>query len=62
MDGAVLSSEDLLDLLTLPDGSEQSVEHYKTAIEVFVRAKDIPSARVSETLATLWRRVLLHDE
>jgi hypothetical protein len=59
-----LSCEDLIDLLSLPDASELSIEHYKTAFEVFVRATDenIPPVRKEEILASLWRRILLHDE
>lgn len=64
IEGTVLSCEDLIDLLSLPDASEMSIEHYKTALEVYVRAtnRDIPPARKAETLASLWRRILLHDE
>ncbi|UZJ52508.1 hypothetical protein CBS101457_001828 [Exobasidium rhododendri] len=60
--GAVLSSEDLIDLLSLPDGTDDTIENYTTAIEVFVRAKDIPESRMPEILASLWRRIILHDD
>jgi hypothetical protein len=75
----VLSSEDLIDLLTLQDPSESASENFTTALEVFIRTKvslarqavgactharlqDLPEARSTACLSSLWLRLYLSDE
>ncbi|EPQ30426.1 uncharacterized protein PFL1_01952 [Pseudozyma flocculosa PF-1] len=58
----VLSSEDLIDLLTLKDCRGQEANDYSTAIEVYIRATDAPKPRMDAALCSIWRRVILRDD
>ncbi|PWN90524.1 hypothetical protein FA10DRAFT_266983 [Acaromyces ingoldii] len=74
----VLSSEDLIDLLTLKqpahsssggeaedetEGVAMDFTDYTTSLEVYIRSKDVPPQRLEKaSLPSLWRRVILHDD
>ncbi|PWN48686.1 hypothetical protein IE53DRAFT_389101 [Violaceomyces palustris] len=61
--GEVLSSEDLIDLLTLKDPSaDDSIDDFSTAVEVYIRAKDAPESRLRSCLRSIWRRTILADD
>lgn len=73
LDGEVLRSEDLIDLLTMKDrhsqaeGVEQgdNADDFVTALDVAVRAKEaegLQSARIEAIVAAVWRRALLRDD
>ncbi|SNX83851.1 uncharacterized protein MEPE_02559 [Melanopsichium pennsylvanicum] len=59
-----LSSEDLIDLLTLKDAPENQLEDFATAIKVVVRAfgKDVPKQRLDASLGSIWRRAVIRDD
>ncbi|KAK9712420.1 hypothetical protein K7432_007175 [Basidiobolus ranarum] len=61
MDGQVLDSESLIDVLTLPQNLDNQVDNYRIALGVYRRAKDIPQDRMEYVLRTIWRRVILRD-
>ncbi|KAK9763950.1 hypothetical protein K7432_008952 [Basidiobolus ranarum] len=61
MDGQVLDSESLIDVLTLPQNLDNQVDNYRIALGVYRRAKDIPEDRMEYVLRTIWRRVILRD-
>ncbi|ORX88494.1 hypothetical protein K493DRAFT_268240 [Basidiobolus meristosporus CBS 931.73] len=61
MDGQVLDSESLIDVLTLPQNLDNQVDNYRIALGVYRRAKDIPQDRAEYVLRTIWRRVILRD-
>ena len=60
--GQALSAEDLVDLLTLKDNFYDQVTDYASAIDVCVRAKEIPDKRAHSSLKSVWRRVYLRDD
>ncbi|KAN0064821.1 hypothetical protein ACQY0O_001878 [Thecaphora frezii] len=62
VEGEVLSSEDLIDLLTLKDCPDDQINDFSTALEVYIRAKDAPKPRLDAALAAIWRRVILRDD
>lgn len=60
--GKALNAEDLVDLLTLKDNFYDQVVDYASAIDVCVRAKDLPDKRAHSSLKSIWRRVYLRDD
>ncbi|TIB64724.1 hypothetical protein E3P78_01027 [Wallemia ichthyophaga] len=60
--GKALDAEDLVDLLTLKDNFYEQVGDYASAIDVCVRAKDVPDKRAHASLKSIWRRVYLRDD
>ncbi|TIC13544.1 hypothetical protein E3Q10_01047 [Wallemia mellicola] len=60
--GKALNAEDLVDLLTLKDNFLEQVTDYASAIDVCVRAKDVPDRRAHSSLKSIWRRVYLRDD
>lgn len=71
LDGAVLTSDDLIDLLTMKDYYSVNEEvqddsgDFETALEVTVRAREaegLQRGRLSAILASIWRRALLRDD
>ncbi|CAD6883901.1 unnamed protein product [Tilletia caries] len=57
-----VNSEELIDLFTLRDCADDEVSSYISALEIFVRATDDPTARRVDYLRAIWRRIILHDE
>lgn len=62
LQGQVLSSEDLVDLLTLKDVTDDSMHDFVVALEVCLRATDLHSGRLEALVLSLWRRALLSDD
>ncbi len=64
LSGVSLSAEDLVDVLTLKENGEASESEgdFAAALEVLVRAKNVPEARREIALQSVWRRVHLADE
>lgn len=60
--GEVVSSEDLVDLLTLKDTPADHLSDFVTALDVCLRATDLQQARLDTIVASVWRRAILHDE
>ena len=60
--GRALNAEDLVDMLTLKDNFFDQVGDYASAIDVCVRAKDVPDKRAHSSLKSIWRRVYLRDD
>ncbi|KXN86872.1 hypothetical protein AN958_09467 [Leucoagaricus sp. SymC.cos] len=61
LQGKALSIEDAVDVLTLKDNDE-SAEDYATALQLIIRASNLPEARKYSALRTVWRRIYLHDD
>ncbi|KIM49090.1 hypothetical protein M413DRAFT_95576 [Hebeloma cylindrosporum] len=61
LQGKALSTEDLVDILTLKD-NKASIEDYSTSIHLLLSTTDLPEARKYSALRTVWRRVYLHDD
>jgi len=61
LQGKALSIEDLVELLTLKDNTE-SVEDFATSLQLLSSLKDLPEARLTSAIRTVWRRVYLHDD
>ncbi|KAM0792359.1 hypothetical protein ACM66B_005039 [Microbotryomycetes sp. NB124-2] len=62
LQGSALSSEDLIDVLSLKDNVGEQATDYASALEVLVRAQTLPEARQQLALRAIWRRVYLHDD
>ncbi|KAJ1732085.1 hypothetical protein LPJ61_002210 [Coemansia biformis] len=65
--GCVLAAEDMLDVLTFPDSSEQSSalvnDRHALAIDILSRASfSMPELPREAALRTAWRRVFLSDD
>lgn len=60
--GHVLSTEDLIDVLSLKENVNEQAGDFGMALDVLVRAKDLPEARRRSALAGIWRRVYIQDE
>jgi nuclear pore complex protein Nup133 len=61
MQGHSVSSEDLIDVLTLKDKDGEEVADFDTALQIYDRQQDIPASRKESALRTIWRRVYLYD-
>lgn len=75
LQGQVMSSEDLIDLLTLKDvyttsaegdedPTQQQQQDFTTALEICIRSSDLREApaRLSLALNSIWRRAILQDD
>jgi len=67
--GQALSVEELADVLTLMDNTEEddhgdkvSIANYANALHLLSQAKDLHPARLEAAFGAVWRRVYLHDE
>lgn len=60
--GKYLTSEDLIDLLTLKDTPPTQLEDFATAIKVLIRAQDLPKQRYDAALKGIWRRAVIRDD
>lgn len=59
----VLTSEDLVDLLTLKDvATPEAVQDFTLALQVCSRATDLQESRLDAMLAAIWRRSILADD
>ncbi|GAA5863802.1 hypothetical protein JCM1840_005771 [Sporobolomyces johnsonii] len=61
-EGRALSAEDLIDLYTLKENVKEQSADFAAALEVLVRAKDLPQARKQIALESIWRRVYTQDD
>lgn len=61
-EGRILSTEDLVDVLTLKENVNEQAGDFGSALDILVRAKDVPEARRRTALASIWRRVYIQDE
>lgn len=61
-EGRVLPTEGLIDVLSLKENVNEQASDFGTALDVLVRAKDLPEARRRSALASIWRRVYIQDE
>ncbi|GAA5922516.1 hypothetical protein JCM3775_005758 [Rhodotorula graminis] len=57
-----LSAEDLIDLLTLKENVGEQAGDFAAALDVIVRAKDLPAERRQVALESIWRRVFIQDD
>lgn len=62
LEGEVLSPEDLIDLLTLKEDDAEPGVTFSEALEILVRAKNLPEARRQVALQTIWRRIYIRDD
>ncbi|KAI5479591.1 nuclear pore complex protein Nup133 [Pseudohyphozyma bogoriensis] len=62
LQGRTLSAEDLIDLLTLKETTHADSADFSSALEILVRAKDLPEGRKEVALQNIWRRVYLRDD
>ena len=63
LSGAVLSTEDLIDLLTLKDNaSNEEKNDYTYALDIVARDTETPRGRLQVSLSTIWRRIYLRDD
>lgn len=60
--GQVLRTEDLVDVLTLKENVNEQAGDFGAALDILIRAKDVPEARRRTALANVWRRVYIQDE
>ncbi|GAA5919787.1 hypothetical protein JCM1841_005860 [Sporobolomyces salmonicolor] len=61
-EGQALSAEDIIDLYTLKENVQEQAADFAAALEVLVRAKDLPQARKQIALESIWRRVYTQDD
>ncbi|KWU46470.1 methyltransferase type 11 [Rhodotorula sp. JG-1b] len=61
-EGRILSTEDLVDVLTLKENVNEQAGDFGSALDILVRAKDVPEARRRTALASIWRRVYIQDD
>ncbi|KAL4077069.1 hypothetical protein V8B97DRAFT_1378901 [Scleroderma yunnanense] len=61
LQGKMLSVEDVVDVVTLKDNGE-SLEDYATALQLLLRAEDIPDVRRLSAFRRVWCRVYNHDD
>ncbi|PFH54313.1 hypothetical protein AMATHDRAFT_72820 [Amanita thiersii Skay4041] len=61
LQGKVLSTEDLVDVLTLKNNTA-SLEDYAIALQLLGRSRHLPEARHASAFRTVWRRVYIHDD
>ncbi|GAA5843798.1 hypothetical protein JCM9279_000149 [Rhodotorula babjevae] len=57
-----LSAEDLIDLLTLKENVGEQAGDFAAALDVLVRAKNLPAERRQVALESIWRRVFIQDD
>ncbi|GAA6006390.1 uncharacterized protein JCM10292_002672 [Rhodotorula paludigena] len=62
LENKTLSAEDLIDLLTLKENVNEQSGDFAAALDVLVRAKDLPDARKQVMLENIWRRVYIQDD
>ena len=62
LQGQTLSPEDLIDLLTLKENVGEQQGDYMAALQIVVRAEEMPEARKQIVLQAIWRRIYLRDE
>ncbi|GAA5885246.1 hypothetical protein JCM6882_009536 [Rhodosporidiobolus microsporus] len=60
--GESLTAEDLIDLFTLKENVGDQAGDFATALDVLVRAKELPEARKKVALENIWRRVYIQDD
>ncbi|GAA6004642.1 hypothetical protein JCM10207_000965 [Rhodosporidiobolus poonsookiae] len=60
--GQALTAEDLIDLFTLKENVGEQSGDFATALDVLVRAKELPEARKKVALESIWRRVYIQDD
>ncbi|GAA5848319.1 hypothetical protein JCM8547_004477 [Rhodosporidiobolus lusitaniae] len=60
--GQALTAEDLIDLFTLKENVGEQAGDFATALDVLVRAKDLPESRKKVALESIWRRVYIQDD
>ncbi|GAA5979128.1 hypothetical protein JCM11641_008435 [Rhodosporidiobolus odoratus] len=60
--GRSLTAEDLIDLFALKENVGEQSNDFATALDVLVRAKDLPAARKKVALENIWRRVYIQDD
>lgn len=60
--GSSLGTEALIDLFSLKDNdTPETVYDYAHALDILVRDKTTPKARLQVALSTIWRRIYLRD-
>ncbi|BGP37735.1 hypothetical protein JCM10449v2_001657 [Rhodotorula kratochvilovae] len=57
-----LTAEDLIDLLSLKENVGEQANDFAAALDVLVRAKDLPAERRQVALESIWRRVYIQDD
>ncbi|GAA5931821.1 Nup133p [Sporobolomyces koalae] len=62
LEGVAVTPEQLVDLLTLKENVNERAGSFASALDVLVRAKDLPKARKQLTLESIWRRVYIQDD
>ncbi|GAA5844336.1 hypothetical protein JCM5353_008463 [Sporobolomyces roseus] len=62
LQGAALKPEEIIDLLTLKENVNEQSGDFASALDVLVRAKDLPQARKQLALENVWRRVYTQDD
>ncbi|GAA5875605.1 hypothetical protein JCM3774_006115 [Rhodotorula dairenensis] len=62
LEGQVLRTEDLVDVLTLKENVNEQAGDFGSALDILVRAKEVPDARRRIALANVWRRVYIQDD
>ncbi|KAK4705783.1 hypothetical protein P7C70_g405, partial [Phenoliferia sp. Uapishka_3] len=62
LQGQILSAEDLIDLITLKDNGGPRTEAFAEALDILLRAQDLPAARKQIALQSIWRRCYNRDE
>lgn len=61
-DDESISPEDLIDILSLKENNNEHASDSAAALDVLLRAKDLPDARRKVALENVWRRVYIQDE
>ncbi|BGO89520.1 hypothetical protein NBRC10512_003981 [Rhodotorula toruloides] len=57
-----ISPEDLIDILSLKENNNKHASDVAAALDVLLRAKDLPDARSRVALESLWRRVYIQND
>ncbi|GAA5966313.1 hypothetical protein JCM3765_005253 [Sporobolomyces pararoseus] len=60
--GTAVTPEELIDLHTLKENVNEKSGDFASALDVLVRAKDLPQARKQLALESIWRRVYIQDD
>ncbi|KAL8293054.1 hypothetical protein RQP46_000748 [Phenoliferia psychrophenolica] len=62
LQGRTLSPEDLIDLITLKDNAGEEGAEFAQALDILLRAKELPDARKRIALQSIWRRCYIRDD
>ncbi|GAA5905117.1 Nup133p [Sporobolomyces salmoneus] len=62
LSGSAVTPEELIELQTLKKNTNDHSGDFASALDILVRAKDLPRARKQLALESIWRRVYIQDD